>query len=83
MRSNREWLLDILESIERIEKYATRGKEAFLANELIQNWMVSNIMVIGESCRAIPNEFQADHKKNPLGGHYWHAEPAGSSIFWY
>ncbi len=29
MRSERERLLDILEAIERIEKYARRGKEAF------------------------------------------------------
>jgi uncharacterized protein with HEPN domain len=35
MRSDRDRLLDILEAIERIEKYAVRGKEAFLADELI------------------------------------------------
>jgi uncharacterized protein with HEPN domain len=38
MRNDKERLVDILEAIERIEKYATRGKEAFLADELIQNW---------------------------------------------
>jgi uncharacterized protein with HEPN domain len=65
MRSDKERLLDILEAIERIEKYAARGKEAFLADELIQNWMVNNIMVIGEACRALPNEFQADHASVP------------------
>jgi uncharacterized protein with HEPN domain len=36
MRSERERLLDILEAIERIEKYARRGKEAFDNDELIQ-----------------------------------------------
>ena len=65
MRSDRERLLDILEAIERIEKYAARGKEAFLADELIQNWMVNNIMIIGEACRALPDEFQADHSSVP------------------
>jgi uncharacterized protein with HEPN domain len=35
MRSDRERLLDILEAIERIEKYATRGKNAFEEDELI------------------------------------------------
>ena len=39
MRSEHERLLDIMEAIERIEKYAGRGKEAFLQDELIQNWM--------------------------------------------
>ncbi len=34
MRSERERLLDILEAIQRIEKYAGKGKEAFLEDEL-------------------------------------------------
>ena len=37
MRSERERLLDILEAIERIEKYAARGKNTFEEDELIQN----------------------------------------------
>jgi uncharacterized protein with HEPN domain len=41
MRSNRERLLDILEAVERIEKYTVRGKAAFMEDELIQNWMVT------------------------------------------
>lgn len=53
MRSERERLLDILEAIERIEKYAAKGKLAFSADELIQNWMVSHITVIGEACRSL------------------------------
>ena len=32
MRSERERLLDILEAIERIEKYTRRGKTAFLGD---------------------------------------------------
>jgi uncharacterized protein with HEPN domain len=65
MRSNRERLLDILEAVERIEKYAIRGKAAFIEDELIQNWMVNHINLIGEACRALPNEFQASHAGVP------------------
>jgi uncharacterized protein with HEPN domain len=36
MRSEHERLLDILEAIERIEKYAAEGKRAFEEDELIQ-----------------------------------------------
>lgn len=61
MRNERERLLDILEAIARIEKYAIRGKTAFLEDELIQNWMVSQIAIIGEACRALPADFQARH----------------------
>lgn len=65
MRSERERLLDILEAIERIEKYAVRGKSAFLEEELIQNWMVNHISMIGEACRALPDEFQARYVNIP------------------
>lgn len=59
MRSERERLLDILEAIERIEKYAAEGKGAFETDELIQNWMVNHISIIGEACRSLSPEFQS------------------------
>ncbi len=65
MRSERERLLDILEAIERIEKYAAKGKADFLQDELIQNWMVNHIALIGEACRALPEEFQVEHANVP------------------
>ena len=65
MRSERERLLDILEAIERIEKYAVEGKGAFDADELIQNWMINHISVKGEACRSLPNEFQARYANVP------------------
>ena len=65
MRSEQERLLDILEAIQRIEKYAARGKAIFLQEELIQNWMVNHISMIGEACRALPDEFQAQYTGVP------------------
>ncbi len=65
MRSERERLLDILEAIERIEKYAVKGKPAFGDDELIQNWMVNHITVIGEACLALPDDFQTRHANVP------------------
>jgi uncharacterized protein with HEPN domain len=65
VRSEQERLLDILEAIERIEKYTVRGKAAFLADELIQNWVVNHIALIGEACRALPDEFQARYAGVP------------------
>jgi hypothetical protein len=35
MRDDRERLLDILEAIERIDRYAVRGRQAFEHDELI------------------------------------------------
>ena len=65
MRSEPERLLDILEAIERIEKYAEEGKNAFEADELIQTWIVHHIMIIGEACRALPDDFQAAYANVP------------------
>ncbi len=36
MRDDREWLADIFEAIMDIEKYAFRGRDAFMQEELIQ-----------------------------------------------
>ena len=69
MRSERERLLDILEAIERIEKYADEGKVAFESDELIQNWMVHHIEIIGEACRSLSSDFQAEY---PCPSLFWH-----------
>lgn len=65
MRDIRERLLDILEAIEHIERYAVQGKKAFENEELIQNWMVSHIQIIGEACNALPLELQARYPQVP------------------
>ncbi len=36
MRSDRERFIDILESIEKIERYIPRGRQAFETDELLQ-----------------------------------------------
>jgi uncharacterized protein with HEPN domain len=65
MRSDRERLLDIMEAIERIEKYSQEGKGAFEADELIQTWVVHHIEIIGEACRSLPADFQARYANVP------------------
>jgi uncharacterized protein with HEPN domain len=65
MRGENERLLDILEAIERIEKYAVEGKPAFEADELIQTWVVHHITIIGEACRSLSSEFQARYTNIP------------------
>ena len=61
MRDDREWLLDILEAIERIEKYSSRGKRAFEEDELIQSWIVHHQQIIGEALRSISEDFRGKH----------------------
>ena len=61
MRDDRERLFDIIESIERIQKYAARGREAFESDELIQTWIVHHIQIIGEAAGKISNATCAAH----------------------
>ena len=65
MRDDRAYLEDILEAIRRIEKYASRGREAFLADELIQNWVVHHIQIIGEATGRISEELRDRHPEVP------------------
>ncbi|MEK6711513.1 MAG: DUF86 domain-containing protein [Nitrospinota bacterium] len=56
MRAPRERLEDILEAIACVERYTARGREAFERDELIQNWVVRHLQIIGEAARALPEE---------------------------
>jgi uncharacterized protein with HEPN domain len=56
MRDPRERLRDMLEAIEHIERYTSRGRDAFERDELIQNWIVRHLQIIGEAARAMPQE---------------------------
>ncbi len=58
MRDPKERLQDILEAIDNIERYALRGQEEFEKDELIQNWFVRHLQIIGEAARAVPQEIR-------------------------
>lgn len=59
MRNPRERLLDMLEAIGHIERYAVRGRQAFEQDELIQSWFVRHLQNIGEAAKALPPDVQA------------------------
>lgn len=65
MRDDRERLLDIQEAIERIEKYARRGRAEFEANELIQVWIVRHLEIVGEAVRSLTVELRGRHPEVP------------------
>ncbi|MCX6349286.1 MAG: hypothetical protein NTV79_07295 [Candidatus Aureabacteria bacterium] len=58
MRDPRERLLDILEAIQRIEKYSARGLAAFKKDVLIQNWFVHHLQIIGEAAARLDRGFE-------------------------
>ncbi|MGI8905558.1 MAG: HepT-like ribonuclease domain-containing protein [Candidatus Sumerlaeaceae bacterium] len=59
MRQPAERVRDILEAIDRIERYVDRGREEFERDELIQNWFIRHIQIIGEAARALPDEVRS------------------------
>ncbi|MCX6605468.1 MAG: DUF86 domain-containing protein [Acidobacteria bacterium] len=61
MRDDRQRLMDILEAIERVERYASEGQERFEQDELIQTWIVHHLVIIGEACRALSKDFRAQN----------------------
>jgi uncharacterized protein with HEPN domain len=61
VRDDRVRLGDILEAIERIEKYAGERRDALYSDELVQTWVVHHLMIIGEACRSLSADFRAAH----------------------
>lgn len=65
MRSDHERLLDIQEAIQNIYKYTERGKNAFEDNELIQNWIVRHLQIIGEASSRLSDNFRNSNSEIP------------------
>jgi uncharacterized protein with HEPN domain len=65
MRDSKTRLQDILDAIDAIGKYSNKGKDAFLNDELIQNWFVRHLQIIGEAAYAISDEVKAKPKVIP------------------
>ena len=85
MRDDREWLADIYEAVTNIEKYALRGQDAFLQEELIQVWMRYHFQILGEAARNVTGHFKEAHPeipwskiiafRNMLTHHYFEIDP--------
>ena len=56
MRGDRQRLLDILEAVANLEKYASKGYEEFSSNELIRIWITYHLQVIGEAAANLSTE---------------------------
>ena len=61
MRDDYERLLDVREAIEHIERHASRGREAFEREELLQTWMVHHLQIVGEASANLTDEIKQRH----------------------
>ena len=65
MKDPRVYLAHILECIERIESYVAKGKDAFLAESIIQDAVIRNFEVIGEATKRIPDTYRQANPSIP------------------
>jgi uncharacterized protein with HEPN domain len=65
MRPTPERLQDILDSIHSIEKYVSRGFDAYTQDELIQVWIIHHIQIIGEAAANVPSAIRDQYPEIP------------------
>ncbi len=65
MRSDRERLLDMLDAIEAVNKYASKGRATFDAEELVQTWIIHHLMLVGEAAAQLSDAFCDKHPDMP------------------
>lgn len=64
MRSDRAYLLDILDAIADIERYRST-QSAFAGDERTQVWMVNRLQIIGEAARKVSDALKDRHPEIP------------------
>lgn len=74
MRDHNERLLDILEAIERIEKYAAQGREDFENDELVQTWIVHHLPDYWRSCACPSWQLHRPTSRDRLVRNHWDAK---------
>jgi uncharacterized protein with HEPN domain len=63
MKSERVYLVHVLDCIARIERYTEGGRAAFMADPMMQDAVLRNIEVIGEAANNLPTEFRRLHSE--------------------
>jgi uncharacterized protein with HEPN domain len=65
MRTDRLRLLDAIEQIQLISRFAERGREAFFGDVLVQSAILHRLALLGEACRAVSAEVREAHPGIP------------------
>ena len=65
MKDDRLYALHILECIDRIERYTSQGREAFLASEMIQDAVLRNLQILAESTQRLSRQLKDSRPEVP------------------
>ena len=63
MSEDRVYLAHILDCISRIELYVCDGRESFITSTLIQDAVIRNLQVLGESSQRISDATKVAHQE--------------------
>lgn len=58
MKTERDYLVDLIDRIQRIQEFTQAGHVAFMQSELIQDAVIRNFEVIGEIAKRLPDNWQ-------------------------
>jgi uncharacterized protein with HEPN domain len=61
MKDDRFFLIHIRETIARIKKFTSGGKQEFLESELIRDATIRNLQVLAESTQRLSDDFKQQH----------------------
>lgn len=64
-KEDQPYLRDILERIQRIERYIAGGREAFLSDTLLQDGIIRNFEVIGEATKHLSAPLKERYDRVP------------------
>lgn len=65
MKTDKLYVVNIVESIQRIEQYTKEGKETFLASMMIQDAVIRNFEIIGEAVKHLSTQFKETYPDVP------------------
>ena len=64
-RSTRYFLSDIIESVQKVQNYASSGRSSFLEDEILQDAIIRRLEIIGEASNQVPEEITERHSEIP------------------
>jgi len=81
MRSDRAWLLDVVDAIDRLERYLPASRASFDDDERTQVWMVHQLQIIGEACSKPVGGVSLPSSPRAVACDHGHAPPPGPWLF--
>lgn len=58
MKDNRLYLIHVRECLGRINRYLSHGKVDFMEDEMVQDAVLRNLEIMGESIKLLPQEWK-------------------------